>query len=288
MELAKFVNIKASDNSLQILVIVSIGFLILSLGGLIFDKRILDYSPIWLKPLKFAISSLIFAITFIIFSSYFDKTRILFYTNWIISICLTIELIIISMQAYRGRMSHFNYTTVEDMILFQIMAVAITIVWIVMSVYVYNSFQTLTGNAILDHGMRVGLLISFLSMGVAFAMTKPGAEQIQKIQENKSPIGLTLGSHSVNEKDPSQKIPFTRWAKTGGDLRIAHFFGLHGMQILPLLAWILFAIGLHKYLAIGIIYLAGMSYLFGIIYVLYASLQGRSIYEILRIGSYSS
>ena len=32
-------------------------------------------------------------------------------------------------------------------------------------------------------------------------------------------------------------MPLTNWSSAHGDLRAAHFFGLHGLQILPLVAW---------------------------------------------------
>jgi hypothetical protein len=32
-------------------------------------------------------------------------------------------------------------------------------------------------------------------------------------------------------------LPIVQWARDGGDLRVAHFFGLHAMQALPLVAW---------------------------------------------------
>ena len=34
-------------------------------------------------------------------------------------------------------------------------------------------------------------------------------------------------------------IFFLNWNKEGGDLRIAHFLGIHALQVIPLFAWLL-------------------------------------------------
>ncbi len=72
----------------------------------------------------------------------------------------------------------------------------------------------------------------------------------------------------------------TGWSTTGGDQRVAHFVGLHGLQVLPLFGYLLahFAPAwLRAGHRIALVWTAGLSYLGLVVLLTWQALRGQPV-----------
>ena len=44
-----------------------------------------------------------------------------------------------------------------------------------------------------------------------------------------------INSHNIGGKIGETGLPLLNWSTLNGDLRVAHFFGIHSLQIIPIL-----------------------------------------------------
>jgi hypothetical protein len=64
-----------------------------------------------------------------------------------------------------------------------------------------------------------------------------------------------------------------KWSRDGGDLRVAHFFGMHAMQVLPLMAALLPARAPHR-VAVVVVMAAACLYTALCVYAFVQALNG--------------
>lgn len=199
------------------------------------DARQLLGASVWLKPFKFGVSIAIASFTVALLLPTISvpaRAR-----SWIVSIFtwLTgLELVIITGQAARGVLSHFNNATLLDRALFLVMGAAITIVTVAMARLAVYAWRTQFSNAALGSGVRLGIVLMVLGSCVAFFMSRPTPTQLQDLKSG-APT-QQIGAHTVGATDDSgEGMPLTRWSTAGGDLRVPHFIGLHALQIMPLI-----------------------------------------------------
>jgi hypothetical protein len=198
----------------------------ISLIGLLIDDRTLVNSPIWLKPFKFAVSLAIYAFTLAWLLTYLKRfQRLGWWTGTVLATAGAIEMVVIVGQVLRGKRSHFNFETPLDAAMFSIMGSTIVVLWVTHAIVAILLWRTKIENDALAWSIRLGLVISFLGLGVGFLMTQPKPGQALD--------GGTLGAHTVGAADGGAYMALTGWSTEHGDLRVGHFVGMHALQILP-------------------------------------------------------
>lgn len=222
---------------LLVVAAVTAPFVVISLAGVLLDGRVLVGAPIWLKPFKFAVSIVIYAVTWAWLYAHLPRNRFVRWSTTTIAAMLAIEYAIIVGQVVRGRQSHFNVATALDAALWATMAASIVVLWVANLVVAGHLLRRRVGGPPLTWGVRAGAVISLFGAAVAFLMTRPTAAQRASFTDGA--FAGIIGGHSVGVVDGGPITPLTGWSTTGGDLRIAHFVGLHALQALPLVAVLL-------------------------------------------------
>lgn len=200
----------------------------ISLLGLLFDDRLMVNSPIWLKPFKFAVSLALYAFTLAWLLTYLKRfQRVGWWAGTALAGAGALEMVVIVGQVVRGKRSHFNFETPLDGALFSIMGATIVVLWVTHAIVAILLWRTKIENEALSWSIRLGLVISFLGLGVGFLMTQPKPGQALD--------GGTLGSHTIGAPDGGAYMAITGWSTEHGDLRVGHFVGMHALQVLPVL-----------------------------------------------------
>lgn len=208
---------------------------LVSVGGLLFDDRVVTGEPIWLKPLKFAVSLVLYCLTWAwLLSRQSRWSRLLWWSGTAVSVLLTAEMAIIVSQVIRGRTSHFNASTTLDSTLYNLMGIVITIVWVLGMIQGLLLLRDRTPDRALVWAIRLGILLGSVGIALAFLMLEPTGDQLAAMRHGGT--ADRVGAHSVGVVDGGPGMPLTGWSTTGGDLRIPHFVGIHALQALPLLA----------------------------------------------------
>ncbi|WP_127501830.1 hypothetical protein [Actinoplanes solisilvae] len=199
--------------------------------GVFVDDRELVGAAIWLKPFKFAVSLAVYSVTIAWMlsvlprrSRFAERAATAFVT------LAFVEIIIIVGQVVRGRRSHFNAETPLDTALFAVMAMSIMAMFVAHLIIAVVALRQRIPDRVAAYAIRLGLLLSAVGFLAAVPMTLP--------MQDPGIVGIA-GAHAVGVADGGPGLPITGWSTTGGDLRIGHFVGMHGLQAMPLLALLL-------------------------------------------------
>ena len=227
----------------------NIGMLIFCLIAMLVDDRRLLGESVWLKPTKFAISIAIYCVTIaLLLSSYPYSDKLKKWLSNIIGWVLILEIPLVMIQAGRGVRSHFNTSTAIDGMIFGWMGILILINTLVLFMLMFTAFfKKLDTSNLMQRAIQFGWLGMIVSIVAGQIM-------------------ISNMAHSVGVADGGAGVPITHWSTEGGDWRAVHFLGMHGIQVLPLLAYFLetnnwknsqFIIW-----GVGIVYLAFIGWIF--------------------------
>ncbi|MEV5832567.1 hypothetical protein [Nocardia sp. NPDC052112] len=213
---------------LMLLAIVMALLVLFSIGGLIVDDRILTGLPIWAKAVKFALSVLIYAVTWAWLIAQLTRWWLIsWWAGTVAAVGLGVELAVIVTQIVRGTTSHFNFTTPLDAALWDTMGLSIVVVWVATLVVSLVLFRNPAPDPARNAAIRYGAGLSLIGAALGILMVVPTQAQRQ--------TGSAIrGAHTVGLPDGGPGLPILGWSTTGGDLRIPHFVGMHAVQLLAL------------------------------------------------------
>lgn len=214
-----------------------LGSLVLFVGTImlsIFDSRLVTGAPVWVKPMKFAISITLYTGTLAWLLSYVEgHPRLVKWIGGLTALGFVVEIVGIFVQAARGVRSHFNVSTPFDAAIFSLMGTFVMVIWVMNMVTAVLLMRQKMDNQPFAWALRLGLLVTAVGAIFGFLMTTPTADQLTAMQAGE--VVTIMGAHSVGVVDGGPGLPFVGWSTEGGDIRPAHFVGLHALQLIPLL-----------------------------------------------------
>lgn len=190
------------------------------------DDRLFNGVSVWSKPFKFALSLAVYTATLMFFVGYLPAQYLragagLWIANSITAVMM-LEMAYIAIQAGLGEASHFNITTPFHGIMYSLMGIGafwlvIAPLWLAWIIWRNNEKRDVMAFSIV-----IGLALTF-GLGGGF--------------------GGYLGNQSSHwvsaAATDADGLWLFNWTTKGGDLRVAHFFGMHAMQVVPLCALLL-------------------------------------------------
>jgi hypothetical protein len=253
--------VKQSSPILYAIVLIHFITAILTLFGMFIDDRTIMGINVWIKPLKFLISSGIYILTlgYLITLYPFSKRKKNIINN-IVAWTLLFETGIIVYQGARGVQSHYNQSSLFDGLLFAAMGILIAINVLIMVLFIIESLRLkLQTPKAIQWAICLAWVIVLFGSWI-------GGQMISQM------------SHNVGVEDGGAGIPLLNWSTLGGDLRVAHFFGLHALQIIPLFAfWVTKKRGMHDRNQIILVTIFALLYASWIGFTFYQASQGVAL-----------
>jgi hypothetical protein len=179
------------------------------------DTRTIRDIGVWIKPMKFMASTSLFAWTMVWVTRLADNSITFSHSFKLIASLLIatsfFEVAYITYQAQFGEASHYNRTDLKHTLLFGLMAFAAVGLtasqgWLALVIWLNQRSKVMSVTTL---SVVVGLTLTFLLATIS---------------------GFLLGS---SQPPAGQGLPFFGW-HLRGDIRPAHFLGVHAQQLVPM------------------------------------------------------
>lgn len=220
------------------------------------DERTLRGVDVWIKPMKFAAAISLLAFTTAWFVGHLPAAvrqgRAVRRIAWLLIGTGSFELAYITLQAGLGQASHYNVGDAFHGTMYALMglgAMALTATQPMLAWQLYRHPDAARPAAI-RLAVLLGLVLTFA-------------------------LGASAGALLSGLQPPTTAptLPVVGWSLAGGDLRPAHFLGIHAGQLLPLIGWA--AVGLWPRQAPAVVGASALVYVAGFAALMAWGLTGR-------------
>jgi hypothetical protein len=207
--------------------LIIIAFLPVTFLVSLYDPRQLNDINIWLKPMKFYASVGLHMITIAFIARFIDydvrRKFWVYVLGWVLTFTVIFELAYVTIQAARGRHSHWNFETTFESLMYAAMGIGAVIMILIpvvigLLVYRYPVRE-------MRQGLRLGILLGMI-LGFFTTLIVAGY------------MSQTYGHWVGGVQSDADGLPIVGWVRSGGDLRVPHFFATHLMQIIPVIGFI--------------------------------------------------
>jgi hypothetical protein len=204
----------------HLVVMVVLGFVSIGLSQI--DARLINGVSVWAKPAKFYVSlavqfaTVAWGLAFL--PSAQRATRAIQWPLVVMLACGWLELVYITLQALRGEASHFNTSSALYSTIYTLMGVAATAMLLI-AMYFGARLWRVRVQGLWTEAAAVGLFWGgLLGLAAGFYM------------------GAQAGHHVGAQISDAAGTGLFSWSTQAGDLRVAHFVGMHAAQLIPFAA----------------------------------------------------
>ncbi len=196
------------------------------------DPRTVNDVSGWIKPAKFFVSLSLYFATLAWYFGYLPetarRTRAGRFVIWAAIIAGVLEMTWMVAAATNGVPSHFNRAVIWRT---AYSAAGVGALTLMIAVLVQGVLLARDREVRIAPAFRLSLV---LAATISFAATVF--------------IAMTLASSNGHwiggARSDAGGLPLLGWSRTGGDLRVAHFWALHAHQLIPLAGWLVVRTGI--------------------------------------------